>query len=635
MSGTVVDAQTGAALSWTNVFVFELLGTSTDAEGRFRLETGAGTHTLRVTRVGYVAMEQVLEVPAEGLAELVLRLQPQVLPMAETLVERRRPIPPTFEDVTAVAGLAFEHVYGEGYLSDILEATGAGACFFDYNGDGFADLYFVNGSADTAEGEAPPANTLYRSNGDGTFTDVGEAVGVADTGYGMGCAAADYDNDGDVDLYVTNHGPNRLYRNSGDGPMDDVAPQAGVTDPRWSVAPIWADYDNDGFIDLYVANYLDFDPDERAMRSLVSLHEGYRSYPGPRDYDAQPDALYANGGDGRFTDVSDAVGLNHPYVAKGMGAASSDYDGDGDMDLFVANDRTPNQLYRNDDGVFVDIALWAGVAYDEAGHESGAMGVDFGDYDSDGDMDLFVTNFVFEYNALYQNVGEDTFIDVTERVGLAQPSYRFIGWGTGFLDYDNDGYLDLFVANGHVHEDMDVLSESVTFAQPNQLFRNNGDGTFADVSTSSGPHFLEAHVSRGVAFADYDNDGDTDILVLSAGGPARLLQNNGGNRENWLALRLVGCASNRDAVGARIRVRAGDLDMVREVDAGSSYLSQNEMRLQFGLGGYRRVDLVQIRWPSGRIDTLTGVQPNRLLVVTEVDGPTGLAVPTDRAISAR
>jgi len=266
------------------------------------------------------------------------------------------------------------------------------------------------------------------------------------------------------------------------------------------------------------------------------------------------------------------------------------------------------------------VALWAGVAYDESGNESGAMGVDAGDFDSDGLLDLFVTNFVFEYNSLYRNRGDGTFADATVRAGLALPSYRYVGWGTGFFDYDNDGHLDLFVANGHVHEDMEVLSESVKFGQPNQLFHNEGDGRFAEVSAQSGPHFAEERSSRGAAFGDYDDDGDVDLAVVNAGGPAELLRNDGGSREHRLALRLISRDGNRDAIGGRVRVRAGPLDMVREVRAGSSYLSQSDLRLHFGLGGRERADTVQIRWPSGRTETFQEVPANRLLIVEEGKG---------------
>ena len=608
VTGKVLNAETDEPLPAANIRVSPSLGTTSDGSGRFRLLTGPGTHTFHVSMVGHTTVERQIRIPTAGLSDVIFHLKPSPLPMPETIVEGQRPILPHFTDVTAPAGILFEHVYGEGHLRNIREATGAGACFFDHDSDGDADLYLVNGAR---------ANALYGNHGDGTFIDLSSSAGVADTAYGMGCAAADYDNDGDVDLYVTNHGVNVLYRNDGDGSFADVGQQAGVADTRWGVGAAWADYDNDGLVDLYVANYLDYDPTKQALRSLVSLHEGFRAYPGPRDYEGQADALFANNGDGSFTDVSAEAGINSPQIAKGMGCVFGDYDGDGDMDLFVANDRTPNQLYRNDDGVFADVALWAGVAFDEAGHESGAMGVDFGDYDGDGLLDLFVTNFDFEYNALYRNAGDGSFLDVTAEAGLAQPGYRFVGWGTGFFDYDNDGHLDIFVANGHVHEDMDVLSENVTFAQPNQLFHNETDGTFTEVSATSGPHFIEPRVSRGVAFADYDNDGDTDLVVLNTGGPVNLLRNDGGSRENWLALRLVGSSANRDAIGARVQVRTGSLNIVREVHAGSSYLSQNELELMFGLGGHSRVEHIHIRWPSGRTATIEDTPINRLMIIAE------------------
>ena len=433
----------------------------------------------------------------------------------------------------------------------------------------------------------------------------------------MGCAASDYDNDGDMDLYVSNYGPNVFYRNNGDGTFSDISHQAGIDDSRWSVGVAWGDYDNDGFLDLFVANYLDFDPDTASSRSLVSLREGFlRLYPGPRDFDAQPDALYHNNGDGTFSDTSAEMGINNK-LAKGMGVTFGDYDGDGDIDLFVANDRTPNQLYRNDGHTFTDIALWAGVAFNESGQPSGAMGAEFADYDNDGLLDLFVTDFIFEYNALYHNEGDGTFTDATIAAGLAQPSYGFVAWGTGFIDYNNDGYLDIYVANGHVHENIDMLTEGLSFEEPNQLFYNNGDGTFTDVSLNSGSHFADDRVSRGTAFADYDNDGDVDIFVLNAGNTSNLLRNDGGNREHWLCLNLVGTSSNRNGAGAVVRLLAGSSQIVRQVCLGSSYLSQNDQRLFFGLGGYERADHIQIRWPSGHIDEFRDIAADRFLIVTE------------------
>lgn len=619
VSGRVVDAETGAPLAGANLSFSPTLGTVCNGQGRFRLPVPPDTYALAVTMIGYEEVRKELRVSEEGLEGLVFRLRAQALPMEETIVERPQFRLPRFTDVTAAAGLRFEHFYGEGPLESILESSGAGVCFCDYDGDSYADIYLVSG-APLEEGEEPlPTNALYRNEGDGTFIDLTAVSGAGDRGYGMGCVGADYDNDGDVDLYVTNYGPNALYRNEGDGTFTDVGTQAGVANPLWSVCAVWLDYDNDGLLDLFVGNYLQLDPERIPARSLVSLHEGYRNYPGPRDYQAQADVLYRNEGDGTFTDISEQVGLN-PQLGKAMGCSCSDYDGDGDMDLFIGNDRTPNQLYRNDRGVFSEVALWASVAYDEAGQESGAMAVDFGDYDNDGRIDLFVTNFSFEYNSLYRNLGDDEFADITVQAGLAIPSFRYVGWGTGFFDYDNDGYLDIFVANGDVHEDMDIFSESVTFKQPNQLFHNEGNGSFADVSAASGPHFFESQVGRGVAFADYDNDGDVDVLVLNAGDTVNLLRNDGGNRENWLAISLVGETCNRSAVGARVEVEAGSLHMAREVRSGASYLSQNDLRLSFGLGGNDRVERIRIRWPGGQQDTLSDISANRLLIITEGKG---------------
>jgi hypothetical protein len=614
ISGRVLDAVSQSPLAGANIALSDTLGIFCDAGGRFRLEALPGVYELTVTMVGYTEIRKRLRVPTAGLRDLVFHLRSQALPMAETIVEKRQLQLPVFTDVTEQSGIDFMHVYGEGHLQTILQTTGAGVCFFDYDGDGFEDLYLVNGYALDAADDERSTNALYRNGGDGTFADLTAVAGVGDDRFGMGCAAADYDGDGDLDLYVTNYGPNLLYRNEGDGTFADVALQAGVDDSAWSVGTAWADYDGDGDLDLFVGNYLDFDLESPSARSLVSLREGFRLYPGPRDYDGLPDVLYRNEGDGTFADISAEVGLN-PHLGKAMGCGFGDYDNDGDQDLFVANDRTPNQLYRNDGGAFADVALWAGVAYNEAGNESGAMAVDFGDYDNDGLLDLLVTDFIFEYNALYRNGGDGSFVDMSVGAGLAAPSFSMVAWGASFFDYDNDGYLDIFVANGHVHENIDVLSESLTFEEPNQLFHNEGDGTFADVSTRSGAHFLGAQVSRGVAFADYDNDGDIDILVLNVGAAPNLLRNDGGNRENWLGVRLIGAGSNRDAIGGRVQVATGSLAMVREVHSGSSYLSQNDLRLFFGLGGRDVAERIRIRWPGGQMDELENIPANQMLLI--------------------
>ena len=621
LKGQVVDAQTNTPLAGANLKISSTVGTYCDAEGHFVLEAPPGDYIVAVSMIGYaVAGVQVHLTPA-GQQGLMVRLESTVIPLGETRVEGLRPQLPLFAEVAAESGIHFQHVYGVGPIRNILESSGAGAGFFDSDNDGDLDLYLVNGLVLEGDPRIQPSDALYRNEGQGRFAEVTRAAGIVDSGYGMGCAAADYDNDGDQDLYVANYGPNALYRNEGRGRFSEAAKRAGLADPRWSVAASWLDYDNDGMLDLFVANYLSFDHRVSPERSLASLHEGYRSYAGPRDFQAQPDALYRNLGDGTFADVSAQMGINPQGAGgKGMGSLATDYDMDGDLDIFVANDRSPKQLYRNDGGHFAEVALWAGVAFDESGNATGAMGVDAGDYDGDGRLDLFVTNFVFEYNSLYRNLGDGTFADLTNAAGLALPSYKYVGWGAGFFDYDNDGWLDIFVANGHVHEDMDLLNESVSFGQPNQLFHNEGQGVFTEVSAQSGPPFLIARSSRGAAFGDYDDDGDLDIAVVNAGGPAELLRNDGGNRDNWLALRLEGVAGNRDAIGARVRVRAGSLSLIRELHAGASYSSQSDLRVYFGLGGQTRIDSLEIRWPGGRVETFANLPVNSQLRFEEGRG---------------
>jgi hypothetical protein len=620
-AGQVLDGSNDQALAAANVSLNDSLGTFCDTEGQFDLDVLPGTYDLTVSMIGYRRWSERIEIPREGLRGQVYRLAVQVLEMDEVGIVKLRPRLPVFADVTRQAGILFEHTYGEGSLRNILQTTGAGACFFDADGDGDQDLYLVNGYDLAGAPEERAANAFYTNRGGGSFAPATTASGTGDRGFGMGCAAADYDADGDVDLYVTNYGANVLYQNQGAGRFTNVGAQAGVDHADWSVGVAWSDVDVDGDLDLFVGNYLDFDLEQVAARNLVSLREGFRLYPGPRDYGAQADVLYQNQGNGVFADVSDEVGLN-PNLGKAMGCGFADYDNDGDPDLFVANDRTPNHLYRNDGEKFTEIGLWAGVAYNESGAESGAMAVEFGDYDNDGRLDLLVTDFIFEYNALYHNESDDSFSDVSVQAELALPSFGFVAWGAGLFDYDNDGYLDLFVANGHVHENIDILTEGLAFEEPNQLFHNEGDGRFADVSLQSGPHFGDARVSRGVAVADYDDDGDQDILVMNAGAAPALLRNDGGNREHWLGLRLVGRGDNRDAIGARVQVETGTLSMIREVHSGSSYLSQSDTRLFFGLGGNERVERVHIRWPGGGTQELLDLAADQMLTVAAAEAET-------------
>ena len=578
-----------------------------------------------------------------------------------------------FADVTAQAGISFTHTNGAAGEYLLIETTGAGGAFFDYDNDGDLDIYLVDGfdlqgirsvpinlvyqqgdhywvrepnqdrgarSRDAAQyavalsprpdsASVSPRNVLYRNNGDGTFTDTGPESKTGDTGYGMGCTAADYDNDGDQDLYVTNYGPNVLYQNNGDGTFADATEQAVVGASQWSTSTAFFDYDNDGVIDLYVTNYVDFTVETNKVcggyvrtnsQGYRAIIEATRSHCAPLEYGGVPDVLYHNNGDGTFADVSVAAGIDDPS-GKGLGVVALDYDGDGDQDLFVANDGTPNFLYQNlGDGTFENAALKKGVAYNGVGESEAGMGVDFGDYDNDSDFDLFVANFSYETNTLYRNEGV-FFKDVTAAAGLADPSHRFLGFGTNFLDYDNDGDLDLYVANGHVQDKIALFQSGVEYMQEHQLFRNDGGGSYAEASSISGEWFLHKQISRGAAFGDYDGDGDVDVLVTNCGGEAKLVRNDGGNRENWLMVRTMGTHSNRDGIGTRVRVVAEGLEQVRQVRSGSSYLTASDPRLHFGLSHRTRIDLVEVRWPSGLVQRLEQVPVNQVLVIEEKVDP--------------
>ena len=518
-----------------------------------------------------------------------------------------------FVDVTMEAGITFKHVNGASGQKFYLETMGSGAAFLDYDNDGDLDLYIVNGAPLPGfEPPASPTNVLYRNDRDGGFIDVTVTAGVADPGYGMGCVAADYDNDGDSDLYVTNFGENLLYRNNGDGTFTDITAHAGVTGgEKWSSSCAFVDYDHDGNLDLYVVNYLDYD-----LAKDRDWHDsrGRRIYSNPQVYAGVSDTLYRNRGDGTFTDVTRQAGV-YNGDGKGLGVTCGDYDNDGRIDIYVANDTTPNFLYRNvGDGRFVDIGPFTGAAYNEHGVAEGGMGVDFGDYNNDGSLDIFVTNFSNETNTLYRNATDGVLIDSTNIAGLGEVSFLKLAFGTKFFDADNDGALDLFVANGHLYT---TESDALEYAQTDQFFINAGKGTFADVSERSGEYFLIKRVGRGAAFGDYDNDGDIDIFVVNLNQEAVLLRNEGGNRHNWLRIRTVGIKSNRDGIGARIEVVTRSHAQIREVQAGSSYLSGHDLRLLFGLGTETRAETVRIIWPSGMEQTLKDIEANQLLIITE------------------
>ena len=506
----------------------------------------------------------------------------------------------------------------------LVETMGGGVGVLDFDSDGFLDLFLVNGfplqRATSAETVSMPksgayADRLYRNlNGEG-FQDVTVSAGMAGSGYGMGVATGDYDNDGDMDLYVTRFGRNSLYRNEGIGRFTDVTAAAGVAGQLWSSSAAFLDYDRDGDLDLYVVRYLDWDFDNNPYCGKPG--PGYRSYCIPDRYGGISDLLYRNNGDGTFTDVSAPSGIGESQ-GKGLGVAFADYDLDGWIDIYVANDRSPCLLFKNNrDGSFSEVALAAGVAFNGDGDTFGGMGVDFQDYNNDGYPDLIITTLTGDMYVIFENNGDGSFTDVRFSTGIAQMTLAYTGWGTRFFDYDNDGWKDIFTANSHVMDNVSLYLRHVEYAQAPLLFRNLANGKFENVSPSSGKIFQTPLVSRGTAFGDFDNDGDQDIVVSNLNGRPSLLLNEGGNRRNWILLRLLGRKSNRFGLGARVRLNAGRLTQYWTVSSASSYQSANDPRVHFGLGKAGRIDLVEIQWPSGIHQTLRNLLPNQILDVAE------------------
>lgn len=529
------------------------------------------------------------------------------------------------QEITAAAGIHFVHTWGAAKLRTILDTTGSGGGFFDYDNDGLLDIYLVQGGDYGPDGSIPPGKTLtsvlYHNEGKGTFVDVTKKAGIGNRGFGMGAAAADFDNDGDQDLFVTNYGRNVLYRNNGDGTFADVTEAAGLGEPvAWSGSAAWGDIDNDGDLDLYVTHYLDFRPDMKGVHSsAISKREGFMFFPGPRDYEGVTDSLYRNNADGTFTDVTGSAGLSP--ANKGLGVVFVDFDDDGDQDIFVADDKTPNFLYRNDGaGGFADVAFEAGVAVSEDGEETAGMGVAVDDYDGDGRVDAAVTNMIFEYNSLYHNDGALRFSDRARHSGFAENSYQFVGFGICFLDADNDGRRDIMVTNGHIADYIDAFSQSWSFRQERFLFHNLGEGRFENVTARSGDIAGVKKVGRGLAYGDFDNDGDMDLLAMNAGEAPNLYRNDGGNRNHWLRVRAVGTRSNRDGVGASVRITAGGHSQRQDVRANSGYLSTHDPRLLFGLGQASRVESIEVRWPSGQIDNVGSIDADRAVTVVEGKG---------------
>jgi hypothetical protein len=536
-------------------------------------------------------------------------------------------------DDTAASGVSFRSTYGTpGRSTYILETTGTGVALLDFDGDGVRDLFFANGSTLDAPGTgAAPRSALFRGRGDGTFTDVTDKAGVGRSGWGQGVAVADYDNDGDADLFLTYFGPNVLFRNEGNGTFRDVTEAAGVAGGGWSTSAAFADYDRDGRLDLYVARYVDFDP-ATAPRPGSQRNCFYRGFPvmcGPRGLGGQRDRLYRNNGDGTFADVTVKAGDLDRAAHRGLGVVWGDYDNDGWPDVFVANDAHPNLLFHNQrDGTFREAAFEAGVAYDEDGRERAGMGTDFGDYDNDGWLDLVITNFYDEPHSLYLNQHDGTFEETTWPSGLGEATLRYLGWGTGFADLDNDGWKDLFFVNGHVYPEVDRHGLDETYAERNLVLRNQGDGRFTSLGPAAGAALERARVGRGAAFGDYDGDGRLDIVVTNVNDGATLLRNQSPAGHGWLAVELLGRQSNRDGIGARVTAQVGSRRLMQEIHGGASYLSQSDLRAHFGLGAVETVTELEVRWPSGTVDRMRDVRGRQVLTVEEGKGIVSKAGPT-------
>ncbi len=524
-----------------------------------------------------------------------------------------------FTDVAVPAGLTARNVSGSPAKGYLIEAKGGGAAFLDAEGDGDLDIYLLSGS--TFGRPDPQAhNRLYRNDGPRPFVDVTARSGLGDTSWSMGAAVADFDNDGDADVYVTNYGANRLFENDGTGRFSDVTAAAGVGDTLWGTGAAWGDYDRDGDLDLYAANFVRFRKDLRPRAMEYCQWKGVEVFYGPEAYPGAPDVLYRNEGGGAFRDVSRESGVTVATPYKGFQPVFADLDDDGWPDIYVADDTTPNLFYRNQgDGTFRDVSLRSGASHNVNGDVQAGMGVGLGDYDGDGDLDLFVTHFSDDYNTLYRNEGGGYFADLSFRAGVGGASMPWVGWGTAFADLDNDADLDLFVANGHVYPVVDDHDLGTSYAQPNLVFANQGQGLFEDASSRAGPGLRVRKVSRGAAFGDYDDDGDVDILVLNADDAPTLLRNDGAGG-HWLGVRLRGRTSNRDGIGARIRVTAGGRTQMREVRAGASFLSSNDLRAHFGLGATTSVDRLAVSWPSGSVQVLEDLPVDRYLLIDEESG---------------
>jgi hypothetical protein len=540
------------------------------------------------------------------------------VPVSIALPARAAPSGIVFTDVTAAAGIRFRHTSGAFGRKYLPETMGAGAAFLDADGDGLQDIFLVNSMKWPGQGGSPSYPALYLNRGDGTFADVTRDAGLQVELYGLGVSSADFDNDGRADLYVTALGRNRLFHNVGGGRFVDVTDQAGVADPGFSTSAAWFDYDRDGLVDLFVAHYVEWSIEKDLFCTLDGTTKSYCT---PESYRGQSATLFRNMGRGMFQNVTRAAGLYDP-TAKALGIALMDYDNDGWIDLFVANDRQPNRLYRNTRArTFEDVGLTAGVSFDEGGIARAGMGVDAADYDGSGRQSLAIGNFSNEMMSLYTSDAHGLFIDQAPATVIGRSSLLKLTFGLFFFDYDLDGRPDLFAANGHVADDVGRVQPKVTYAQAPDLYWNAGARKFEDAGRRLGPDFQRAMVARGAAYADYDGDGDLDLLVTTNNGPARLLRNDEGNRNHWLRVSLVGGPSNRDAIGARVQAfidgKPGPWTLVK---TGSSYCSQSELPVTFGLGTAARVSALRVTWPDGRVENVSAVDANHAVTIQEGRG---------------
>ena len=540
---------------------------------------------------------------------LAISCQSEKKTTATSNSEFNQPIPEAGADyylnVTKSSGIDFLHSIGDNHLTNIIESVGGGAAFLDFDQDGLMDLYMVNGnfhdrlSDQEFEPEMVHTNQLYRNKGDGTFENVTKKAGVGHEGFGMGVTVGDYNNDGFPDIYVSNHGPNVLFKNNGNGTFTDVSKRAGLAGDESSVGAVWLDYDNDGSLDLFVGNYLSFDPDYK----FFYAPDGF---PGPMSFDGEIDRLYKNLGNDNFQDVTEGMGV-FSENGRAMGVGAADYDGDGWVDIYVANDHMVNYMYKNNEGQgFTEVGIPSGTAFNQVGEGTISIAVDFGDYNNDGQLDLWVSDD--GYCSLYGNQGNGIFAEMAYPSGIAVAAAQHVGWSSAFIDYDNDGDADILKVNGELKH---------LYGQEDQVFENTGDGKFKDASVESGAYFKEELVGRGAAFGDYDNDGDIDVYIVNLHDHGVLLRNDHGNENNWIKLHLVGTTSNKDAIGARVKINFAGKEQIAQKKSACGYLSQSDPRIHFGVGEASIVDKIEIIWPSGQQQTMENIDANQIITITE------------------